>query len=108
MLTGDFPLTLLAEGEDTVMLELFRKMFDAMGIFGAVEIFTDLSAKYQLYAEHLMNYHRQKRPTQTFLLEQAPYAEVFIHGFEMANRLATSKVLYIPRSSIARYQTRRP
>jgi hypothetical protein len=44
MLTGDFPFALLAEGEDTVMLELFRKMFDAMGVFGAVEIFTDLSA----------------------------------------------------------------
>jgi hypothetical protein len=51
-----------------------------------------------------VNYHRSKRETQNFILEQAPYADVFIHGFEMANRLATSKVLYIPRSSIARSQ----
>jgi len=104
LLTGQYPMTLLAEGQDAVILELFRKMFDAMVVFGATEIFTDLSQSYRFYAEHLMNYYRMKRSSQDIIIEQAPYADVFRQGFETADRMASSKLLYIPKSSIARSQ----
>jgi hypothetical protein len=79
---GQWPLTLLVEGMDESMFKLFNQMFDQMGILGCSKIYVDVSRKFINFIDHLDLIRRNFRASQDITIDEAPYADNFIHGYE--------------------------
>ena len=106
-ITGEYPLWVIREFSSPMMITLFEKMFDEMGIFGCFEIFTDLSSRFATYIHALDSYKRSKRELQPAQIKPAPYSESFLHGFDMiAKWIKVIKGLTIPKDFIIRSQLR--
>ncbi len=83
LITGEWPLMVLVEGTYLTLDELFKNMFNEMGIFGATEIFVDISNKFKSYIINLEGYWNTKRSSQDITIQPAPYCQNFIHGFNL-------------------------
>jgi hypothetical protein len=83
---GTWPLTLLDEAMDESMFNLFNKMFNSMGVLGCSKIYVDVSRKFMNFIDHLDTIRRNFRASQDITIDEAPYAENFIHGYEMIRK----------------------
>lgn len=107
LITGEYPLLVIRESQAMTMTALFEKMFDDMGLFGCMEIFTDLSSRFGTYIHALDSYKRAKRDLQEARIKPAPYAEAFLHGNDMITKwIKVIKGLTIPKDFIIRSQLR--
>ena len=100
---GRYPLRLLKEGHEHVLNVLFQNLFDDLGQFGAYEIFTDLSPRYQTYILDF-NHHYTSRRLQEVKLTPAPFYQSFSHGIYVIRSWIKDEALNIPIGTITREQ----
>lgn len=107
LITGQYPLKVIAEEKGIGLNLLFDKLFNDMGIYGCIEICTDMATKYETFCRALDDYHRKKRPRQELRLKEAPYCTNFLHGVELIKKwMREIKGLDIPRESVIHSQLR--
>ena len=100
---GRYPLRLLKEGQEHVLNVLFQNLFDDLGEFGAYEIFTDLSPRFQSYILDF-NQHYVSRRLQDVKLTPAPFYQSFSHGIYVIRSWIKDEALQIPTGAITRDQ----
>jgi hypothetical protein len=108
LVTGHRALILLEDFSFQTTFQLLQTIFDRMGLYQAVEVWTDFSSSNHSFIEQIDLFWRQERFSQEFVLRPAPYADNFIQGERIiAKWLREIKGgLTLPKDSVVRAQLR--
>ncbi len=104
---GVRPLWIISEYKALTLDGLFMKMFNAMGLYGCFEIFSDVSDRYRSYIIAIDTYRRKDRNLQDIRLKEAPYADQFLKGNDTITKwIKVIKGLTIPKEFCIHSQLR--
>lgn len=101
---AEYPLLLLREGESDDLQELFRTLTDDAAMLLCEEVYTDLSAEWEGFADAFRRY-RDENKIKEISLQKAPYVENFQYGVSLIFKwIKHDRALEIERGTILQQQ----